>query len=135
MRAIILVIAASAFAAPAFAESLDAGIYKCRTPGGTETGSSFAVDAAGRYGDTPDAFTGRLDFDMGEVRFDGAGNDGKIARVISDRRVKIGKRIFCNWEKPLPKPAAASAAEAVEEPQAGDAPRAKLIIVQPELRR
>lgn len=134
MRFVVLAFAATAFTAPAFADSLDAGIYKCRTPAGTETGSSFAVDAAGRYGDTPEAMTGRLDFELGEVRFDGAGNDGKFARVISDRRVKIGKRIFCNWEKPLPKPAAAPAEETAPEAEAADAPRAKLIIVKPELR-
>lgn len=135
MRAIILLLAASAFAAPALADSLDAGVYKCRTPGGRETGSSFVVDAAGRYGDTPEAMTGRLNFELGEVRFDGAGNDGKFARVISDRRVKIGKRVFCNWEKPLPQPAAAPAEEQAPEAEAADAPRAKLVIVQPELRR
>lgn len=135
MRLVSLAFTAAAFVAPAFADSLDAGIYKCRTPAGTETGSSFAVDASGRYGDTPEAMTGRLDFELGEVRFDGAGNDGKFARVISDRRVKIGKRIFCNWEKPLPKPVEAAPAAATETPAEPERPGAKLIVVKPELRR
>lgn len=134
MRLAVLAITAAAFATPALADSLDAGIYTCRTPRGTETGSGFAVDDAGRYGDTPEAMTGRLDFAMGEVRFDGAGNDGKIARVISDRRVKIGKRIFCNWEKPLPKPVEAAPATAPETPAEPERPGAKLIVVKPELR-
>lgn len=133
MRLVILALAA-VFTAPAFADQLDAGLYACRTPGGTQTGSSFAADGAGRYGDAPGAMSGRLDFEVGEVRFEGAGNDGKIGRVISDRRVKIGKRIFCNWEEPLPQPPAAAIAapEAAAEPER---PGAKLIVVRPDLRR
>ena len=134
MRLVVLVIAAAAFIAPARGQTLDAGLYRCRTPAGTPTGSSFSVDASGRYGDAPEAMTGRLDFEMGEVRFEGAGNDGKIARVVSDRRVKIGKRIFCNWEAPLPRPAEAATVVAPESAPAIERPAAKLIVVKPDLR-
>lgn len=134
MRVISLIGAAVALTFPVLAGGLKPGIYPCRTPAGTETGSSFAVGAAGRYGDAPDALTGSMRFRGSEVLFEGAGNDGKFARVISDTRIKIGKRIFCEWEKPLPAakpPPPAEPEPAADEP---DAPRPKLIIVDPAQR-
>lgn len=136
MRLISVFAAAAVLAAPAFAESLEPGIYPCRTPAGTETGSSFVVGPDGRYGDSPNALTGTTDISLGEIRFEGAGNDGKIARVISDTRVKIGKRIFCEREAPLPKPEPAAEPEQTSDtPAELERPGAKLIVVKPELRR
>ena len=121
---------------PAYAESLQPGLYPCRTPAGTQTGSSFVIGPDGRYGDTPDALTGTTDISMGEIRFRGAGNDGKIARVISDTRIKIGKRIFCEREAPLPRPEpAAEPAQPSDTPPQPETPGPKLIVVKPELRR
>lgn len=119
--------------APALAQTLEPGIYPCRTLRGTETGSSFVIGEGGRYGDNPGTLDGTVDYGMGEVHFDGGGNDGKFARVISDTRVKIGKRVFCNWEEPLPAPAAAPEPE--PEPAAPEPPGAKLIVVKPDQRR
>lgn len=134
MRVIAAICAAGLLITPALAATLEPGIYPCRTPAGTETGSSFVVGSNGRYGDAPDSLTGELSFGGGEVRFEDAGNDGKIGRVISATRVKIGKRIFCNREKPLP--AIEAAAEPVVQTEAAsDRPKPKLIVVKPDLRR
>jgi len=136
MRLIPILAAAAILAAPAFADTLEPGIYPCRTPAGTQTGSSFVVGPDGRYGDTPDALTGTTEIRMGELWFEGAGNDGKIARVISDTRIKIGKRIFCEREAPLPATEAADEPDRrADTPADPERPGPKLIVVQPELRR
>ncbi len=134
MRLSVVLIAALLIA-PAFAETLEPGVYPCRTPAGTVTGSGFVVYDDGSYGDAPGKVTGSTAYQLGEVRFGGGKNDGKRALVISQTRIKLGKRIFCNRETALPQTVAPAAEPVSEDKAAPAAPGAKLIVVKPDLRR
>lgn len=116
------------------AADLQSGLYVCRTISGRETASSFELGAYGRYGEPGRPSDGYADVQMGELHFDGGDNDGKRARVINDTRVKIGKHVWCNLEAPVE--AAPPAPELNQDvAPVPDQPGAKLIVVQPELRR
>lgn len=123
---------AAVLIAPAAAGPLKPGVYPCRTPAGTVTGSGFVIYGNGVYGDAPGAVSGRTRYASGELRFVGGKNDGKFATVISATRLKIGKRIFCTREADLPKPVREPVSEETVAPAA---PGAKLIVVKPGLRR
>jgi hypothetical protein len=135
MRAVLIaILATSTLAAASAAQAgVKPGLYECRTPAGTETGATFTLGRGGVYGDADGNVAGQVRQGTGELVFSGGDKNGSHALIISDTRIKVGKRIFCEWQKP--KPAAAPAVQAEAPPPEPERPKAKLIVVKPDLRR
>jgi len=136
MRILFSVAVFSAAFAMAWSASAEirVGKYVCRTPAGHETGSTFQLGANGTYGDAGGNRSGSVVETAGELLFDGGEKDGSRGLIISETRIKVGKRIFCEWEQPKQEAAPVKNA-ALGGPAQPERSGAKLIVVKPELRR